>query len=73
MTKTVVFGRGLGQKPGFVPKGTLRSTIAAKCKDCTWDPLDSGTWRQQVGACTIKSCPLWPYRPKSSKKGETHE
>jgi hypothetical protein len=33
------------------------------CKDCTYDELDKGTWRQQVAACTIKTCPLHSVRP----------
>lgn len=43
-----------------------QKAINAKCKDCIYDPLcGGGTWRQQVEACTIKTCALWPYRPKS--------
>ena len=42
------------------------AAINAKCKDCIYDPLSGlGTWRQQTEACTIKTCSLWPYRPKS--------
>jgi hypothetical protein len=42
----------------------LRAAINAKCKDCIYDPLSGlGYWRQQVGACTAKSCPFWPVRP----------
>jgi len=48
---------------------SLRKAINAKCKDCIYDPHSgSGNWRQQVEACAIKSCSLWPYRPKSSGK-----
>jgi len=42
---------------------SLRKAINAMCKDCTYDELDKGTWRQQVAACTIKICPLHPVRP----------
>jgi hypothetical protein len=46
---------------------SLRKAINAKCKDCIYDPLSGlGHWRQQVEACTAKSCPLWPVRPLSS-------
>jgi hypothetical protein len=46
---------------------SLRAAINAKCKDCIYDPLSGlGNWRQQVGACTAKTCPLWPVRPLSS-------
>ena len=43
---------------------TRQEAIDAKCKECIFDPLDEGTWRQQVQACEIKSCALYPYRPK---------
>lgn len=46
---------------------SLRAAINAKCKDCIYDPLSGlGNWRQQVTACTIKTCSLWPVRPLSS-------
>jgi hypothetical protein len=44
------------------------SAIAAKCKDCIYDREAPGNWRQQVTGCTISSCALWPYRPKSTGK-----
>lgn len=43
----------------------MRQAINDKCKDCIYDPLDRGNWRQQVEACTCTDCSLWPYRPKS--------
>ena len=33
------------------------------CKDCTYDSLDKGTWREQVQSCNIKRCPLYNFRP----------
>ncbi len=39
--------------------------INQKCKECIYDPSDDGTWRQQVEACEIRECSLYPYRPKS--------
>ena len=42
---------------------SMRAAINAKCKDCSYDPLDRGTWRQQVGACTDTECSLHPLRP----------
>lgn len=42
-----------------------RLAINAKCWDCTYDPANGGTWRQQVAACEIQSCSLWLHRPKS--------
>ncbi len=50
---------------------SLRAAINAKCKDCIYDRCAPGNWRQQVEACAIPTCSLWPYRPKSSAtKGE---
>lgn len=50
-------------------KPSLRKAINEKCKDCIYDNLAPGNWRQQVEACTcVTSCPLWNVRPKSSKK-----
>ena len=46
------------KKPG------LRTAINEKCKECIYDPdRGIGTWRQQVTACTSRSCPLYPVRP----------
>ena len=44
---------------------SLRKAIDGKCKDCTYDTADKGSWRQQVAACTINSCTLHPVRPVS--------
>ena len=48
------------EKPG------LRGKIDAKCIECIYDPKLPGNWRQQVGACAIRGCPLWEVRPKST-------
>lgn len=50
---------------------SLRSLIDAKCCECIYDPIDKGTWRQQVEACTSPSCPLFPARPVSSSGGNS--
>ena len=50
---------------------SLRKAIDAMCKDCTYDELDKGTWRQQVAACTIKICPLHSVSPADGRKGQT--
>lgn len=42
--------------------------IREKCKDCIYDPKSRGTWRAQVGACTVTACPLYPVRPMPSKR-----
>lgn len=49
-----------------VVRPSMRKAINAKCKDCIYDPLAGGTWRQQTEACTITACSLWPLRPRSS-------
>jgi hypothetical protein len=38
-----------------------RAAIAAKCLDCMY-------WqRSRIAECPIVCCPLWPYRPFTSK------
>jgi len=51
---------------------SMRKAINDKCRDCNYDQLDKGTWRQQVEACRCTDCPLYPYRPvsKASKSTE---
>ena len=39
------------------------AAIAAKCKDCIYDPYERGSWRKQVENCPIPDCALYPYRP----------
>jgi len=52
---------------------SLRAAINAKCKDCIYDDQAPGRWREQVSACHIVSCPLYPVRPttKSPKEAKT--
>jgi hypothetical protein len=51
------------------PRHSLRDAINAKCKECIYDPIGGGgTWRQQVEACTARTCPLYPVRPLSEGK-----
>lgn len=47
---------------------SMRQAINEKCKDCTYDSAEPGTWREQVGNCTIRSCSLWPLRPRSKSR-----
>lgn len=47
---------------------SLRKSINEKCKDCTYDPLGEGNWRQQTMDCRVKLCPLWPVRPISKPR-----
>ncbi len=44
---------------------SLKAAIKAKCKDCTYDPNQSGTYLQQIEDCTVRTCPLWAVRPMS--------
>lgn len=48
-------------------KTILKKAIDNMCKECTYDNLDRGTWRQQVAACTIHACPLHAVRPVNEK------
>jgi len=48
---------------------SMRAAINAMCKGCIYDPIAGrGTWRQQVEACTSKSCPLYEFRPVSASE-----
>ena len=48
---------------------SLRAAIDAKCRDCIYDAHGgSGTWREQVEACSSANCPLHPLRPISARK-----
>ena len=44
---------------------TRQQAINAKCKDCVYDKLDDGNWRQQVTRCNGTDCALYPHRPVS--------
>ncbi len=47
-------------------KPSMRGAINAMCKRCLYDPIGGrGSWRQQVEACTVTDCPLYPLRPTS--------
>jgi hypothetical protein len=53
-------------------KPSLRRAVNAKCRECIYDPIGgSGSWRQQVEACTVNNCPLYPVRPISQSEKET--
>ena len=43
---------------------SLRKRTDENCRDCIYDSLAPGTWRQQVSLCTIKTCPFWDIRAK---------
>ena len=49
---------------------SLRKAIDAKCRECIYDESSGGgNWRQQVTACTARTCPLFSVRPVSVPKG----
>lgn len=49
---------------------SLRTAIDAKCRGCIYDPIGgTGTWREQVAACTSRTCPLFQARPLPRKGG----
>lgn len=41
----------------FTSKSTNKRAIKAKCLDC------SNYQREEVVECTVKTCPLWNFRP----------
>ena len=45
---------------------SLRKAINEKCKDCIYDKCAPGNWKQQVTLCSVKSCPLYEVRPKTT-------
>ena len=44
---------------------SLRKAINEKCKECIYDRLQPGNWRQQVEGCLSPRCPLFAVRPTS--------
>ena len=45
---------------------SLRKAINENCKSCIYDDKATGTWRQQVTLCSVKSCALYEVRPKTT-------
>lgn len=46
---------------------SLRKAVNAKCRECTYDPLDVGSSAQQIACCVASQCPLHPVRPVSTR------
>jgi len=46
---------------------SLRQAVNLNCRNCIYDDLAKGTWRQQVSLCSVKKCALWPHRPKTTR------
>ena len=56
------------QKTTAISSPSLRAAINAMCRGCLYDRFSGqGTWRQQVEACTAKTCPLYNVRPRSTR------
>ena len=50
-------------KPERRQPSTRAGAIAAFCMACGHDPMDRGTWREQISACPAGDCPLHRFRP----------
>jgi len=46
---------------------SLRAAVDQHCKQCIYDNLCPGTWRQPVALCSVKGCALWAVRPRTTK------
>lgn len=46
-------------------KPSAKKCIAEMCKDCIYDTEEVGSWRAQVEACEVTTCPLYPVRPRT--------
>lgn len=42
---------------------SLKKCIEQKCRDCTYDSQQQGSWRHQTENCTVRTCALWEVRP----------
>ena len=47
---------------------SMRRAINEYCRECIWDSLMPGNWKQQTGACTMTTCPLYEFRPVSKPR-----
>jgi hypothetical protein len=45
----------------FSGKSSMKSAIKAKCADCVCYQ------REEIEKCTVRTCPLWSYRPYQGK------
>lgn len=46
-----------------MPTYSRAKGIADKCRECSYDPLAVGAWRQQIAACENGGCGLHRFRP----------
>ena len=42
---------------------TRKQAIDEKCKDCNYDSLAGGTWKEQIENCNSPDCSLYDFRP----------
>ena len=45
---------------------SLRKAINDHCRQCIYDNLAAGTWKQQVTLCSVYSCALYDVRPQTT-------
>ena len=62
-----------GVEPG--KKRSMRAAINLMCRECIYDDQfkGGGTWREQVGACTVTKCALFEFRPHSRPRKNKEE
>ncbi len=48
---------------------TRQAAIAAKCRDCIFDPMAKGSWKEQIADCASSPCALHPFRPVPAYRG----
>mgnify|MGYP000435623285 CR=1 FL=1 len=45
--------------------GKRQEAINKNCRECSYDELCDGTWRDQIEGCHITKCALYDFRPKT--------
>ena len=45
---------------------SLRKAINDMCRTCIYDEYAPGRWIEQVSACTVTKCALYPVRPTTN-------
>jgi len=45
---------------------TMKQAIDKNCFECSYDDKDVGTKHQQIEACPMINCALYPFRPVTS-------
>lgn len=47
----------------FSKQKGYKGKVWAKCVECIYDPMSTGSWVAQVTECTDTGCPLYSVRP----------